>query len=199
MIAVVPRVFGSPWRRACAVVLAILSCLGCGERPASKTSSGRTVVVYSSADKEFAELIFRAYEQKTGVKVSPLYDTEETKTAGLTARLVAEKANPIGDIGYFGVGFGIKAKAQDALEAPVVRVQHAIEESLREATHATRLHLLFSVRANETTAQHRRESERDESRHQHRFSCAARENTGVPFLCKAVKNMNSVCHANPHY
>jgi len=28
-------------------------------------------VVYSSADKEFAELIFRAYEQKTGVKVLP--------------------------------------------------------------------------------------------------------------------------------
>ena len=42
----------------------------------------RAVVVYSSADKEFAELIFRAYEQKTGVKVLPLYDTEETKTAG---------------------------------------------------------------------------------------------------------------------
>jgi iron(III) transport system substrate-binding protein len=61
-------------------------------------AAGRSVVVYSSADKEFAELIFRAYEQKTGVKVLPLYDTEETKTAGLTARLVAEKANPKADV-----------------------------------------------------------------------------------------------------
>jgi iron(III) transport system substrate-binding protein len=60
--------------------------------------AGRSVVVYSSADKEFAELIFRAYEQKTGVKVLPLYDTEETKTAGLTARLVAEKAHPKADV-----------------------------------------------------------------------------------------------------
>jgi iron(III) transport system substrate-binding protein len=55
-------------------------------------------VVYCSADKEFAELIFRAYEQKTGVKVLPLYDTEETKTAGLTARLVAEKDRPRADV-----------------------------------------------------------------------------------------------------
>jgi len=62
------------------------------------SSADRMVVVYSSADKEFAELIFRAYEQKTGVKVLPLYDTEETKTAGLTARLVAEKDHPRADV-----------------------------------------------------------------------------------------------------
>src|SRR5215831_2221729 len=76
--------------------------VGCGrsESPTkSSTAAGdRSVVVYSSADKEFAELIFRAYEQKTGVKVLPLYDTEETKTAGLTARLVAEKGHPRADV-----------------------------------------------------------------------------------------------------
>jgi iron(III) transport system substrate-binding protein len=54
--------------------------------------------VYCSADKEFAELVFHAYEAKTGVKILPLYDTEETKTAGLTARLVAEKARPKADV-----------------------------------------------------------------------------------------------------
>jgi iron(III) transport system substrate-binding protein len=54
--------------------------------------------VYCSADKEFAEPIFRAYEVKTGVRVLPLYDTEETKTAGLTARLAAEKARPRADV-----------------------------------------------------------------------------------------------------
>ncbi len=71
-----------------------------GPRPESAASPAgeRTVVVYSSTDKEFSELIFRAYAQKTGVKVLPLYDTEETKTAGLTARLVAEKANPKADV-----------------------------------------------------------------------------------------------------
>lgn len=76
-------------------VLLVLVVVGCGQR---QSSGDRTVVVYSSADKEFAELIFRAYEQKTGVKVLPLYDTEETKTAGLTARLVAEKNHPRADV-----------------------------------------------------------------------------------------------------
>jgi iron(III) transport system substrate-binding protein len=81
----------------------IMACanVSCGRgnglsSPAADTTS--TVVVYCSADKEFAELIFRAYEAKTGVKVLPLYDTEETKTAGLTARLVAEKARPKADV-----------------------------------------------------------------------------------------------------
>ena len=64
-------------------------------RRSSGIAFGRRV---SSADKEFAELIFRAYEQKTGVKVLPLYDTEETKTAGLTSRLVAEKDHPKADV-----------------------------------------------------------------------------------------------------
>jgi len=56
------------------------------------------VVVYSSTDKEFSELIFEAYRKKTGVRVLAVYDTEETKTAGLTARLVAEATHPKGDV-----------------------------------------------------------------------------------------------------
>src|SRR3954471_15714275 len=80
----------------------VLMATGCQKSQSPSTSGGRagdhTIVVYSSADKEFAELIFRAYEQKTGVKVLPLYDTEETKTAGLTSRLVAEKDHPRADV-----------------------------------------------------------------------------------------------------
>ena len=81
-------------------IVAIVAGCSRPESPSdSSTASGdRSVVVYSSADKEFAELIFRAYEQKSGVKVLPLYDTEETKTAGLTARLVAEKDHPRADV-----------------------------------------------------------------------------------------------------
>src|SRR6266540_4071336 len=85
-----------PW------VVALVTLAGCrggpSREPAARPASDSTVVVYSSADKEFAQLVFKAYEQKTGVKVLPLYDTEETKTAGLTARLVAEKAHPKADV-----------------------------------------------------------------------------------------------------
>jgi len=79
-----------------------VAAAGCGKSQPSSTSGAqagdRTVVVYSSADKEFAEQIFRAYEAKTRVNVLPLYDTEETKTAGLTARLVGEKDHPKADV-----------------------------------------------------------------------------------------------------
>lgn len=82
--------------KTCWVVALALVAAACG-KPAP-TNATDSVVVYCSADKEFAELIFKAYEMKTGVKVRPLYDTEETKTAGLTARLVAEKAQPKADV-----------------------------------------------------------------------------------------------------
>ncbi|MBL8144603.1 MAG: extracellular solute-binding protein [Acidobacteria bacterium] len=109
----------------CAAVLTILVGLGAcrQERTPGPSSSGypaagRAVVVYSSADKEFAELIFRAYEQKTGVKVLPLYDTEETKTAGLTARLVAEKANPKADVFWSSDTSRAVALADQGVAAP---------------------------------------------------------------------------------
>src|SRR6266581_4685655 len=89
------RVLG-PWFVALA---AVAGCRGGpSQEPAARPASDSTVVVYSSADKEFAQLVFKAYEERTGVKVLPLYDTEETKTAGLTARLVAEKEHPQADV-----------------------------------------------------------------------------------------------------
>jgi iron(III) transport system substrate-binding protein len=85
-----------PW------LLSVVAAAGCRGGAPPESAAGpagrRTVVVYSSADKEFAELVFKAYEEKTGVKVLPLYDTEETKTAGLTSRLVAEKDRPQADV-----------------------------------------------------------------------------------------------------
>src|SRR4029078_11065381 len=52
------------------------------------------------------------------IKADLKYDIpHDNKNSGQAlAQILAEKANPVGDIGYFGVGFGIKAKAQDALE-----------------------------------------------------------------------------------
>jgi putative spermidine/putrescine transport system substrate-binding protein len=52
------------------------------------------------------------------IKADLGYDIpHDNKNSGQAlAQILAEKANPVGDIGYFGVTFGIKAKAQDALE-----------------------------------------------------------------------------------
>src|SRR5215217_3667856 len=56
------------------------------------------VTIYVSTDRVFSEPVLRAYEQKTGVKVNAVYDTEETKSTGLANRLLAEKNNPQADV-----------------------------------------------------------------------------------------------------
>lgn len=53
------------------------------------------------------------------IKADLNYDIpHDNKNSGQAlAQILAEKNNPVGDIGYFGVTFGMKAKAQDALES----------------------------------------------------------------------------------
>ncbi len=67
----------------------------------STTHSGdqfNDVTIYVSTDRVFSEPILRTYEQKTGTKVSAIYDTEETKSTGLANKLLAEKSRPQADV-----------------------------------------------------------------------------------------------------
>src|SRR5215216_6556788 len=63
-----------------------------------KGGASNEVTIYVSTDRVFSEPILRAYEQKTGVKVNAVYDTEEAKSTGLANRLLAEKNNPQADV-----------------------------------------------------------------------------------------------------
>lgn len=74
-------------------MLALIALNACA--PATSTDE---VVIYVSQDRVFSEPVLRAYEQKTGVKVKAVYDTEETKSTGLANRLLAEKNNPQADV-----------------------------------------------------------------------------------------------------
>lgn len=70
---------------------------GCrSDEPARDT--GRSVTVYVSTDRVFSEPVLRDYEQRTGVKVNAVYDTEETKSTGLANRLLAEQNRPQADV-----------------------------------------------------------------------------------------------------
>lgn len=64
--------------------------------------AGNEVVVYTSEDKIFSEPVLQAFEKKTGIKVRTIYDTEETKSAGVANRLIAEKDNPQADVFWSG-------------------------------------------------------------------------------------------------
>ncbi len=83
------------------LLLVALALAGCGGQPdTANNSTGTTneVTIYVSTDRVFSEPILKAYEQKTGVKVKVVYDTEETKSTGLANKLLAEKNNPQADV-----------------------------------------------------------------------------------------------------
>ncbi len=62
----------------------------------------REVVVYTSVDDVFARPVAARYEKETGVVVRLVPDTEETKSAGLLNRLIAEKGRPRADVFWSG-------------------------------------------------------------------------------------------------
>src|SRR5215203_3482439 len=84
------------------VLCSILVACGGGQQSGSSSGSSkdsaREVTIYVSTDRVFSEPILRAYEQKSGVRVNAVYDTEETKSTGLANKLFAEKKRPQADV-----------------------------------------------------------------------------------------------------
>ena len=80
--------------------LALVLIAGCGGAGSNgtKTSASQSVTIYVSTDRVFSEPILKTFEQRTGVRVNAVYDTEETKSTGLANRLLAEKNNPQADV-----------------------------------------------------------------------------------------------------
>lgn len=64
---------------------------------AAAEDQGR-VVVYTSHDRHLSEPILKLFEEKTGIRVEAVYDTEAVKTVGLVNRLLAERARPRADV-----------------------------------------------------------------------------------------------------
>src|SRR5918996_440052 len=88
---------GPDVRLIVSIIVLALGGSACG-RSESPASEGRTVTIYVSTDRVFSEPVLREYERRSGVKVNPVYDTEETKSTGLANRLLAEKPRPQADV-----------------------------------------------------------------------------------------------------
>lgn len=73
------------------VALLLLPFSGCDRAPADE------IVLYTSVDEPVARPIVAEFTRRTGVRVAVQTDTEANKSAGLAARLEAEKANPKAD------------------------------------------------------------------------------------------------------
>ncbi len=58
----------------------------------------KVVVIYTSVDQVYSSKIFKDFENKTGIKVLAVYDTEASKAIGLEKRILIERDRPKADI-----------------------------------------------------------------------------------------------------
>ena len=77
------------------------------------------VVVYVSADESVARPILHAFEERTGIDVRPVFDTEATKTTGLASRLKAERDRPRADLFWSSECFRTIELDADGVLAPL--------------------------------------------------------------------------------
>ena len=92
-----------PFRNSGLVILgwAVLACIGlliALLAPYLSTAWQPSVVVYTALDQEFSQPVFEAFTRQTGIQVLAKYDTESTKTVGLTQALFAERERPRCDL-----------------------------------------------------------------------------------------------------
>jgi iron(III) transport system substrate-binding protein len=83
-------------------VCLLFTCILAGCTTTAPPSAQKEVIVYTSVDQVFSEPVFLKFENRTGIKVRPVYDVEAAKTTGLVNRLIAEKANPRADVFWSG-------------------------------------------------------------------------------------------------
>ena len=80
------------------ILYLLSSLLFAGLTGCERGGNGRHVVVYTSVDEPVARPILDEFTKRTGVRVSLQTDTEANKSAGLVARLEAEKGSPKADV-----------------------------------------------------------------------------------------------------
>jgi iron(III) transport system substrate-binding protein len=80
-----------------ALAAAALLPTGCGGDGGTDAAAGE-VVVYTALDQVHSEPLLKAFQERTGIRVRPVYDTEDAKTTGLVNRLIARRAAPDADV-----------------------------------------------------------------------------------------------------
>ena len=107
-------------RRVFTLLLFVLVAVAAGVLWTASRRGDSVVVVYVSHDQVFSEPVLKDFERDTGITVKAVYDTEETKSAGVMNRLIAEKANPQADVYW----------ANEPIRAEVLR-QHGVSAAYR--------------------------------------------------------------------
>lgn len=116
--------------RAVCFGLALLLASACGPR-------ADEVVVYTSVDDLYAKEVFDAFAKETGIRVLPVFDTEESKTLGLVHRILEERAHPQADVFWSGdCARSALLKHEGALDAYRIPTAAGIGPEWRDADFA---------------------------------------------------------------
>src|SRR5438876_100213 len=99
------------------LVLILLLAVGLNS---CRSASSKAVVAYVSEDQVFSEPILKDFERETGITVKPVFDTEESKSTGVTNRLIAEKDNPQADVYWANEPVRADALKQRGVSTPYV-------------------------------------------------------------------------------
>ena len=75
----------------------------------TRASIDQSLVVYCSHDSVFSDEVFRKFTFETGIKVTPRYDTEASKSLGLTEKILREAENSDCDIYWSNEMFSMPA------------------------------------------------------------------------------------------
>jgi iron(III) transport system substrate-binding protein len=95
------------------------------------------IVVYASVDDIYAQPLFDDFARRTGLRILPVFDTEEAKTLGLVHRLLAERDHPQCDV--FWAGDCVRTallKREGVLEAFEPRSAADVAPARRDPDHA---------------------------------------------------------------
>ena len=120
-------------RKAIGVVLTLVLIPILGS---CRATSSRTVVVYVSEDQVFSEPILKDFERETGITVKSVFDTEESKSTGVTNRLIAEKDNPQADVYWANEPVRAEALKQRGVSTPYVSASaEGIADQFKDPDH----------------------------------------------------------------
>ena len=115
----------SGFRAGPAVAMLSLGLVACGRDEA--------VVVYVSADESVARPVLAAFTDETGIPVTPVFDTEATKTTGLANRLRAERDRPRADLFWSSeIAHTVTLADEGVLVAPTGATPVEWPETLRD-------------------------------------------------------------------
>jgi iron(III) transport system substrate-binding protein len=100
------------------LIVVALGALFTGLWLSGRQGRPESLVVYCAHDAIYAQQVLAAFESRTGIAVTPVFDTEATKSLGLVEKIAAERRRPRCDVFWNNEQLGTMHLADEGLLEP---------------------------------------------------------------------------------